>query len=140
MLREMLAASKRTVADQLARLKKKDWTPVEVTPRLSRPVSTLDDLRRMMLQIQKEHRDAETETFEEFYDFGDDADFEDIPAPAQSKAEAIQASRDRNFELELETQRQAYEDRVKKKAKDRLRQEMLEEGDPATGKTPADEE
>lgn len=111
----------------LERKENPDPTPVEADLDLVKPISSLDDLRRMMMQISKEKEEAGDESFEEFFDFGDDADFEDIPAPAQVKADAVQLARDRDFEGEIATQKAEYEKRVKEQARKEMLAAMREE-------------
>lgn len=100
-----------------------DPTPVEAYPDYGRPISSLDDLRQMMQQISKEQADAGLESFEEFYDFGTDGDFEDIPAPAQLKHEAVLLARDRDFEAEVLDAKKKYKEQLNAEA----RQQMLDE-------------
>lgn len=108
-------------------LKVRDNRPVEVTPRLALPaVSSLDDMRRAMEILSREKAASGGETFEEFWNFGDDlefADMEEMPAPAQLKAHSIMEAFTHNFEDEVK----AETDRRKALARDVLKAELRKE-------------
>lgn len=123
-LRQLAEALKRTPAEWAKRIKPIDNTPIETTPQLVRPINCLDDLRKMMLQLQKETADNGNETFEEFWDFGDEEDFDDLPAPAQLKAQAIDQARNHDFEAQFAEQRARYQDSVAMEAR-----RLLEKGE-----------
>ncbi|WNK13034.1 MAG: hypothetical protein [Microvirus sp.] len=123
-LRQLAEALKRTPAEWAKRIKPIDNTPIEVTPSLVRPINCLDDLRKMMYQLQKETADNGNETFEEFWDFGDEADFDDLPAPAQLKAAAIDQARNHDFEADMAAQRERYQSSVAMEAR-----RLLERGE-----------
>lgn len=113
-----------TEEERRDRMEHPDPTPVEVTPNLLRPISSLDDMRRMMAQISAEAAASGMESFEEFYDFGEDSGFEDIPAPAEMKAEAVQMARDRDFEGEVIKAKDEYKKRINAEARDALLKEF----------------
>lgn len=94
-----------------------DTTPIEVVPDVLRPISSLDDIRRMMEQISAEAASQGLEAFEEFYDFGEDSEFEDIPAPAQLKHDAVLLARDRDFEAEVVEAKEKYKERLNAEAR-----------------------
>lgn len=120
----MLAAIKRTPKQVEDRKEHPDPTPLEVTPMFARPISSLEDLRNMMTQISNEAASAGLESFEEFYDFGEDTDFEDIPAPAQLKHEAILLARDRDFEGEVLKAKEDYRLKLNEEARALLLKEF----------------
>lgn len=128
MTERAIVADSETYQKWLESIPPVDNTPIEVTPINQPKISTIDDLRNMMLQISREQEEAGNETYDEFFDFELDQDFESVPAPAQSKHDAIQAARDYDFEEELARNRDAYEARVKAEAlkmldKERARRE-----------------
>lgn len=100
-----------------------DPTPIEVSPSFTRPVSSLDDLRLAMEAVSRLQEQAGNESFEEFYDFGEDADFEDIPAPAQAKFEAVMLARDRDFEGEVLKAKEEYKLKINEEAREELLKE-----------------
>lgn len=116
----MVRALKRTVKERLDRMEHPDPTPIEVTLDLVRPISSLEDLRRMMKQLSVEAEQQGLESFEEFYDFGEDEAFEDIPAPAQMKHEAVLLARDRDFEGEVIAAKEKYKERLNAEARETL--------------------
>lgn len=101
-----------------------DNTPVEVVPDIVRPISSLDDIRRMMKQISEEAASQGLEAFEEFYDFGEDSEFEDIPAPAQMKHDAVMLARDRDFEGEVIAAKEDYKKKLNAEARETLLKEL----------------
>lgn len=103
-----------------------DTTPVEVVPDFRQPISSMDDLRRMMEQISREAEQAGHESFEEFYDFGEDDEFEDIPAPAQMKHDAVMMARDRDFEKEVLDAKAKYKEQLNAEAREMLLKELRE--------------
>lgn len=123
-LKAMVDALDRTEEESLERMEHPDPTPIEAPVSLMRPISSLEDLRRMMRQISDEAEAAGLESFEEFYDFGDDSDFEDIPAPAQMKHDAIMLARDRDFEAEILDAKDKYKDRLNSEAREQLLQDL----------------
>lgn len=123
-LKAMLAAVKKPLAYFKERMEHPDPTPIEASPMLSRPISSLEDLRRMMKQVSDEAASQGLESFEEFYDFGEDSEFEDIPAPAQMKHDAVMLARDRDFEGEVLKAKDEYRDKLNKEARDTLLKEL----------------
>lgn len=123
-LKQMLAANDRPDEWFEDRKEHPDPTPVEVAVNLQRPISSLEDLRRMMKQISAEAESQGLESFEQFYDFGDDSEFEDIPAPAQMKYDAVLLARDRDFEAEVMDAKEKYKDRLNAEARETLLKEL----------------
>lgn len=114
--------------------KVRDTTPIEAAPLNVRPVNSLEDMRAMILQLQKETAESGNETYEEFFDFGeDDPDFEEIPSPAQSKFDAIEAARNHDFEQDIAAAKAKYEAEVKAKAVADLKAELKAEAGGAPG-------
>lgn len=130
-LRHMLEAIGKPREWFKSRMESPDPTPLEVSPRIKRPISSLEDMRRVMLQIQKETAEAGNESFEDFYDFGEDGEdeFEAFPAPAQMKHDAIQAARDRDYEAEVVEARRIAGERLRKQALDELKQSLEKKED-----------
>lgn len=123
-LKAMLEAMKQPKAWFEERKEDPEQTPIEASVTLARPISNLEDLRKMMKQISDEAESAGLETFEEFYDFGEDADFEDIPAPAQMKHDAVLLARDRDFEAEVIDAKEKYKERLNAEAREQLLNEL----------------
>lgn len=123
-LMAMLRARTRTKEETEDRKEQPDPRPIEATPLFIRPISSLDDLRRMMKQLSEEAEAQGLESFEEFYDFGEDSAFEDIPAPAQMKHDAIMLARDRDFEAEIIDAKAKYKERLNEDAKASLLAEL----------------
>lgn len=123
-LKALLAAIKRPAAWFMEKRPVLDTTPVEVSPDLRGPISSLADLRRMMETISRENAEKGNESFEEFYDFGEDDEFEDIPAPAQMKHDAVMLARDRDFEGEVVKAKEDYKERINKEARATILSEL----------------
>lgn len=123
-LKELLANIEKPLKWWMQKRPVLDDTPVEVTPDLRGPISSLADLRRMMETISRENAEQGNESFEEFYDFGEDSEFEDIPAPAQLKHDAIMLARDRDFEKEVIDAKEAYKKRLNDEARDTVLAEL----------------
>lgn len=103
-----------------------DPTPIEISPRFTRPISSLEDLRNQMMILSRAAEEAGNESFEEFYDFGDDQDFEDIDAPAQMKHDAVMAARDRDFEAEVLDAKEKYREKLNAEAREAILKELRE--------------
>lgn len=123
-LRAMLEALKKPAKWFEDRKEHPDPTPVEVVMDYARPISSIDDIRRMMAAVSKEAEEQGLESFEEFYDFDEESDFEDIPAPAQMKHEAVLMARDRDFEGEVLDAKEKYKDRLRVEARESLLAEL----------------
>lgn len=125
MLKEMMAAAKRTQKEWLARITPRDNTPVEVSVNMPSPVNSLASMREMMLTLSAEAAREGQESYEEFWDFGEDEEdeFHNLPAPAQLKYDAVMEARSRDFEGEIEKLRMER----RKQLKEELRKEVKEE-------------
>ncbi|AXH75530.1 MAG: hypothetical protein [Microviridae sp.] len=75
-----------------------DPTPVEVPLRNYRPISSLEDLRRLMKELSAEAAREGKESFDEANDFGEEGEFDDYDAPAQLKHQAVEMAKDHQFE------------------------------------------
>lgn len=120
----MLEAAKKPLKWFQERKEHLDATPIEAVPDFVRPISSLDDIRAMMAQVSKEAAEQGLESFEEFYDFGEDSDFEDIPAPAQMKHDAVLLARDRDFEGEVLAAKEKYREKLNTDARAALLKEL----------------
>lgn len=125
-LRALMEAAKKPLKYFMDRKEHPDPTPVEVVADFVRPISSLDDLRKMMRQLSEEATSQGLESFEEFYDFGEDTDFEDIPAPAQMKHDAVLLARDRDFEGEVLEAKEKYKEKLNAEARASLLKELKE--------------
>lgn len=123
-------------------VKVRDTTPVEVTPRLGYgQVSSLDDMRRAIETISREKEAAGGESFEEFWDFGGDAEFADMesmPAPAQMKAHALMEAFTHDFKADAEALVKERKSAERERLKAELRKELGAELDAVVRRGPAE--
>lgn len=110
--------------------KERDNTPLEAKVQFRHPVSSLADMRRLMEAISKEKEEAGGETYEEFWDFGEDGEdeFVNMPAPAQLRYDAVMAARTRDFEGEIAAlkakRKEELEAELRKELKESIRKDL----------------
>lgn len=131
MFKQMAANAKRSMADWLKKIPKIDNTPIEA-PIGMPSVSSLADMRALVLQINAEQAAAGNETFDEFWEFGEDEEdeFYNLPAPAQLRYDAIMEARAHDFDADVKKAKDAARARLKAELRKELAAELSK--DPAS--------
>lgn len=130
MLKQMAANAKRSVADWLKKIPQIDNTPIEA-PIGMPSISSLADMRKLVLQINAEQAAAGNETFDEFWDFGEDEEdeFYNLPAPAQLRYDAIMEARAHDFDAEVAAAKDVARARLKAELRKELAAELAKDAD-----------